>query len=81
MKHRKSFPLLAAVAAATALAATVGAAPAGAASTSAAASSISCSKTLDIGFLTPLTGAAGFLGQEQLAGRSSRSRRCPRRWD
>ena len=66
MRKTKSFPLLAAVVAATALAATVSAAPAGAKSTKAAAG-ISCSKTLDIGMLAPLTGAAGFLGQEQLS--------------
>ena len=66
MRKAKSFPLFAAVAAATALAATVTAAPAGAKSTKAAAG-ISCSKTIDIGVLAPLTGAAGFLGQEQLS--------------
>ena len=66
MKKTKSFPLLAAVAAATALAATVTATPAGAASRE-RSQAISCSGTLDIGFLTPLTGAAGFLGQEQLS--------------
>jgi branched-chain amino acid transport system substrate-binding protein len=65
MKKTKSFPLFVAVAAATALAATVTAAPAGAATQRSQA--ISCSGTLDIGFLTPLTGAAGFLGQEQLS--------------
>jgi branched-chain amino acid transport system substrate-binding protein len=65
MKKTKSFPLLAAVAAATALAATVSVAPAGAATQRSQA--ISCSGTLDIGFLTPLTGAAGFLGQEQIS--------------
>jgi branched-chain amino acid transport system substrate-binding protein len=66
MRKTKSFPLFAAVAAATALAATVSAAPAAAKSTHATAG-ISCSKTLDIGMLAPLTGAAGFLGQEQLS--------------
>jgi branched-chain amino acid transport system substrate-binding protein len=66
MRKAKSFPLFAAVAVATALAATVTAAPAGAKSTKAAAG-ISCSKTLDIGMLAPLTGVAGFLGQEQLS--------------
>jgi branched-chain amino acid transport system substrate-binding protein len=65
MKKTTSFPLFVAVAAATALAATVTAAPAGAATQRSQA--ISCSGTLDIGFLTPLTGAAGFLGQEQLS--------------
>jgi branched-chain amino acid transport system substrate-binding protein len=65
MKKTKSFPLLAAVTAATVLAATVTATPAGAATQR--SQSISCSGTLDIGFLTPLTGAAGFLGQEQLS--------------
>src|SRR6478736_10230523 len=66
MRKTKSFPLFAAAVAATALAATVTAAPAGAKSTR-AASGISCSKTLDIGMLAPLTGVAGFLGQEQLS--------------
>jgi branched-chain amino acid transport system substrate-binding protein len=64
MKKSK-LPLLAAMAAATALAATVTAAPAGAKTTR--ASALSCSKTLQIGMMAPLTGAAGFLGQEQLS--------------
>jgi branched-chain amino acid transport system substrate-binding protein len=66
MRKAKSFPLFAAVAAATALAATVSAAPAAAKSTH-ATSGLSCSSTLHIGMLTPLTGGAGFLGQEQLS--------------
>jgi branched-chain amino acid transport system substrate-binding protein len=65
MRKAKSFPLLAAVTAATALAATVTAAPAGAAPQR--ASAINCSGTLDLGLLTPLTGGAGFIGQEQLS--------------
>ena len=64
MKKSK-LPLLAAMAAATALAATVTAAPASAKTTR--ASALSCNKTLDIGMLAPLTGGAGFLGQEQLS--------------
>ncbi|MDX6538615.1 MAG: branched-chain amino acid transport system substrate-binding protein [Gaiellales bacterium] len=65
MKKAKSFPLAAAVAAATALAATVTAAPAGAAVQRSTA--LSCSSTLKLGMLAPLTGLAGFLGQEQLS--------------
>jgi len=65
MRKSKSFPLFAAVAAATALAATVSAAPAGAKTTR--ASALSCSSTLKIGMLAPLTGGAGFIGQEQLS--------------
>ncbi|HET6173280.1 MAG TPA: branched-chain amino acid ABC transporter substrate-binding protein [Gaiellales bacterium] len=64
MKKAKSFPLLAAVAAATALAATVSAAPAGAKSTQATAGT-SCTSTLKLALVTPLTGGAGFLGQQQ----------------
>jgi branched-chain amino acid transport system substrate-binding protein len=66
MRKARSFPLFAAVAAATALAATVSATPVSAKSTRATAG-INCSKTFDIGMLAPLTGAAGFLGQEQLS--------------
>ena len=65
MRKAKSFPLFAAVTAATALAATVAAAPAGAAPQR--ASAISCSGTLNLGMLAPLTGGAGFIGQEQLS--------------
>jgi branched-chain amino acid transport system substrate-binding protein len=65
MKKAKSFPLFAAVAAATALAATVSAAPAGASTQR--SSAISCSSQLSIGMLAPLTGGAGFIGQEQLS--------------
>jgi branched-chain amino acid transport system substrate-binding protein len=64
MKKTTSIPLYAAIAAATALAATVTAAPAGATSTTAAAG-ISCSSTLKLALVTPLTGGAGFLGQQQ----------------
>ena len=66
MRKTKSFPLLAAVAAATARAATVSAAPAGAKSTKASAGII-CSSTLKLALVTPLTGGAGFLGQQQLS--------------
>lgn len=65
MKKAKTFPLVAAIAAATALAATVSATPASAKSQRATA--ISCSSTLSIGMLAPFTGGAGFLGQEQLS--------------
>jgi branched-chain amino acid transport system substrate-binding protein len=64
MRKTKSFPLFAAVAAATALAATVAATPAGA--TTHRATALDCSSTLKIGMLTPATGALGFLGQEQV---------------
>jgi branched-chain amino acid transport system substrate-binding protein len=64
MRKAKSFPLFAAVAAATALAATVSAAPVAAKSTKATAG-ISCSGTLKLALVTPLTGGAGFLGQQQ----------------
>jgi branched-chain amino acid transport system substrate-binding protein len=64
MRKTTSFPLLAAVVAATALAATVSAAPASAKSTKASAG-ISCSSTLKLALVTPLTGGAGFLGQQQ----------------
>ena len=73
MKISKSMPRLSAVAAAAALSAvaavTVGAVPAVAASSSSssAAAGLSCSKTLKIAIVTPLTGAAAFLGQEQLS--------------
>jgi branched-chain amino acid transport system substrate-binding protein len=74
MKISKSMPRLSAVAAAAALsavaAATVGVVPAVAASSSSsssAAAGLSCSKTLKIAIVTPLTGAAAFLGQEQLS--------------
>ena len=65
MRKAKSFPLFAAVAAATALAATVSAAPASASTQR--ASAISCSGNLAIGMLAPLTGGCGFIGQEQLS--------------
>jgi branched-chain amino acid transport system substrate-binding protein len=66
MRKAKSFPLFAAVAVATALAATVAAAPAGAKVTRSTAG-ISCSGTIDVGVIAPLTGGAGFLGQQQLS--------------
>jgi branched-chain amino acid transport system substrate-binding protein len=69
MKISRSFPRLSAIAGAAALsalaAATVGVVPAAAATTSSQAG-ISCSKTLKIAIVTPLTGGAAFLGQEQL---------------
>jgi branched-chain amino acid transport system substrate-binding protein len=65
MRKTRSIPLFAAVAAATALAATVTAAPVSAQSSR--ASALSCNSTLQIGMLAPLTGGAGFLGQEQLS--------------
>jgi branched-chain amino acid transport system substrate-binding protein len=64
MKKTTSFPLFAAVAAATALAATVTAAPASAQPARASAG-LSCSSTLKLALVTPLTGGAGFLGQQQ----------------
>jgi branched-chain amino acid transport system substrate-binding protein len=71
MKISRSFPRLSAIAGASALsvlaAATVGVMPAAAASQSATAGGISCSKTLKIAIVTPLTGGAAFLGQEQLS--------------
>jgi branched-chain amino acid transport system substrate-binding protein len=65
MRKTKVFPLFAAVAAATALAATVTATPAVAKTQRTTA--LNCSSTLKIGMLAPLTGGAGFLGQEQLS--------------
>jgi branched-chain amino acid transport system substrate-binding protein len=65
MRKTKSFPLFAAVAAATALAATVTASPAVAKTQR--SSALNCSSTLHIGMLAPLTGVAGYLGQEQLS--------------
>jgi branched-chain amino acid transport system substrate-binding protein len=47
--------------------ATVGVVPAVAASSSASASGLSCSSTLKLAMVTPLTGGAAFLGQEQLS--------------
>jgi branched-chain amino acid transport system substrate-binding protein len=73
MKISKSAPRLSAIAGAAAISAiaavTLGAVPAVAASTSSssAAAGLSCSKTLKIAIVTPLTGAAAFLGQEQLS--------------
>jgi branched-chain amino acid transport system substrate-binding protein len=73
MKTSKSRSRLSAVAGAAAISAitavTLGAAPAVAASSSSssAAAGLSCSKTLKIAMVTPLTGGAAFLGQEQLS--------------
>jgi branched-chain amino acid transport system substrate-binding protein len=73
MKISKSMPRISAIAGAAAISAitavTLGAVPAVAASTSSssAAAGLSCSKTLKIAIVTPLTGAAAFLGQEQLS--------------
>jgi branched-chain amino acid transport system substrate-binding protein len=73
MKISKSVPRLSAIAGAAAISAiaavTVGAMPAVAASSSSssAAAGLSCSKTLKIAIVTPLTGGAAFLGQEQLS--------------
>ena len=51
-----------------AVAAAIAASTAGAGSSSATATqAVSCSGTLKIGIITPLTGGAGFLGQEQLS--------------
>lgn len=73
MKISTSKPRLSAIAGAAAISAitavTLGAVPAVAASTSSsqAAARLSCSKTLKIAIVTPLTGGAAFLGQEQLS--------------
>ena len=60
---KKGLALLLTVAAAASIAATAQ----GAHKDAAAASALSCSKTLKIGFVTPLTGGAGFLGTEQMS--------------
>ncbi len=73
MKISKSMPRVSAIAGAAAISAitavTLGAVPAVAASTSSssAAAGLSCSKTLKIAMVTPLTGGAAFLGQEQIS--------------
>jgi branched-chain amino acid transport system substrate-binding protein len=72
MKISKSAPRLSAIAGAAAISAitavTLGAAPAMASSSSSSsAAALSCSKTLKIAMVTPLTGGAAFLGQEQLS--------------
>jgi branched-chain amino acid transport system substrate-binding protein len=73
MKISKSKPRLSAIAGAAAISAitavTLGAVPAVAASSSSsqAAAGLSCSKTLKIAMVTPLTGGAAFLGQEQIS--------------
>ena len=67
MRKTKSFPLFAAVVAATAPAATVSAAPAAAKSTQGGRRH-QLSKTLDIGMLAPLTGAPASSGRSSLVG-------------
>ena len=63
MKKRLAVVVALAVTAAAALAATAVAGPA----TTGAAQAVSCKKTLKIALITPLTGGAGFLGQQQLS--------------
>jgi branched-chain amino acid transport system substrate-binding protein len=60
---KKGLALLLTVAAAASIAATAQGAQKGAA----VASAVSCNSTLKIGFVTPLTGGASFLGTEQLS--------------
>jgi branched-chain amino acid transport system substrate-binding protein len=60
---KKGLSLLLTAAAAASIAATAQGAHKGAA----AASAVSCKSTLKIGFVTPLTGGAGFLGTEQMS--------------
>ncbi|MDX6569284.1 MAG: branched-chain amino acid transport system substrate-binding protein [Gaiellales bacterium] len=73
MRISKSMSRVSAIASAAAVSAitavTLGAVPAVAASSSSAsaAAGVSCSKTLKIAMVTPLTGGAAFLGQEQLS--------------
>ena len=66
MRKRTVFTVaaLSAVAGAALIATTVASARPAA---SAKAAAISCKSTMTIGFVTPLTGGAGFLGQEQLS--------------
>ena len=66
MRKRTVFTVaaLSAVAGAALIATTVASARPAA---SAKAAAISCKSTMKIGFVTPLTGGAGFLGQEQLS--------------
>ena len=63
MKRRGMSAIAALAVVAAALASTAGAGSSAAAKTQA----ISCKSTLKIGFATPLTGGAAFLGQEQLS--------------
>lgn len=63
MKRRGGMVLALATAVAAALASTAGAGSSGVAKTQAT----SCKGTIKIGLITPLTGDAGFLGQEQLS--------------
>lgn len=63
MKKRGGIVLSLAVLASAALASTAGAGS----SATAATQAISCKGTLKIGIVTPLTGGAGFLGQDQLS--------------
>jgi branched-chain amino acid transport system substrate-binding protein len=73
MRISTSMPRISAIAGAAAISAitavTLGAVPAVAASTSSssAAAGLSCSKTLKIAMVTPLTGGAAFLGQDQIS--------------
>ena len=62
MKKRGGIALSLAVLASAALASS-----AGAGSSATAASAVSCKGTFKIALMTPLTGDAGFLGQEQLS--------------
>jgi branched-chain amino acid transport system substrate-binding protein len=60
---KKGVALLLAILATAAVAASAQ----GGRSTAAASSTVSCKSTLKIGFVTPLTGGAGFLGTEQMS--------------
>src|SRR5262245_53586927 len=63
MKRRGGVVLALATVVAAALASTAGAGS----STVARSEAVGCTGTLKIGIITPLTGGAGFLGQEQLS--------------
>jgi ABC-type branched-subunit amino acid transport system substrate-binding protein len=63
MRGRGGVVLALATIVAAALASTAGAGSSGVARTQA----VNCNGTLKIGIITPLTGGAGFLGQEQLS--------------
>src|SRR5262249_55469525 len=60
---KKGVALLLAMAAAASIAATAR----GGSNAAAASSKVSCKSTLKFGFVTPLTGGAGFLGTEQMS--------------
>ncbi len=66
MKGRAGFALSLAVVVAAGLASTAGAGSSNVA-TATATQAASCKGTIKIGFISPLTGDAGFLGQEQLS--------------